>query len=162
MYTSTEQCGPASANAALSPHPRLQTSYPPSAHSMSSPSAPHYRSLILAVLLRLLPPLPPDTLRVLQWNAGGLRARSTELLQVLSSHPVDLICIQESNLNSSSFFRISGFSALHSARTHPRFGILSPDDAHASGGMSFSSGRAYPFLNFLPPLFLCLTTTLIM
>ena len=30
---------PASANAALSPHPRLQTSYPPSAHSISPSSA---------------------------------------------------------------------------------------------------------------------------
>ena len=34
-----------SANAALSPHPRLQTSYPPSAHSISSPSAPSPPSL---------------------------------------------------------------------------------------------------------------------
>ena len=36
IYTSTVQSGPA----ALSPHPRLQTSYPPSAHYISSPSAP--------------------------------------------------------------------------------------------------------------------------
>ena len=39
MYTSTVQSGPPSANAALSPQPRLQTSYPPSAHSRSPPSA---------------------------------------------------------------------------------------------------------------------------
>ena len=39
MYTSTVQSSPASANAALSPHPRLQTSYPLFAHSISSPSA---------------------------------------------------------------------------------------------------------------------------
>ena len=88
----------------------------------------------MAIFLRLLPP-PPDSLRVLQWNAGGLRARSTELLHFLSSHPVDLICIQESNLNSSSFFRIPGFSALRSDRTHSRSGILSPDTTHASGGV---------------------------
>ena len=36
---------PASANAALSPHPRLQTSYPPSAHSISPSSAPLPSSL---------------------------------------------------------------------------------------------------------------------
>ena len=48
----------------------------------------------------------PDLLRVLQWNAGGLRARSTELLHFISSHPVDLICIQKSILHSSSSFRI--------------------------------------------------------
>ena len=130
MYTSTVQSSPASANAALSPHPRLQTSYPPSAHYISSPSA--------------LPPLslapgfssaPPDSLRDLQWNAGGLRTRSTELLHFLSSHPVDLICIQESNLNSSSSFRIPGFSALPSDRTHSRSGILSSDTTHSSGGV---------------------------
>ena len=45
MYTSTVQSSPASANAALSPHPRLQTSYPPSAHSISSPFAPPPPSL---------------------------------------------------------------------------------------------------------------------
>ena len=51
------------------------------------------------------------------------------------SHPVDLICIQESNLNSSSSFRIPGFSALRSDRTHSRSGILSSDTTHASGGV---------------------------
>ena len=95
----------------------------------------HYRPLLLAFLLRLLPRLPPDSLRVLQWNAGGFRARSTELLHFLSSPPVDLICIQESNLNSSSSFRIPGFSALRSDRIHSRSGILSSDTTHASGGV---------------------------
>ena len=99
------------------------------------PLPSHHRPLLLAVLLCLLPPFPPDSLRVLQWNAGGLRARSTELLHFLSSHPVDLICIQESNLNSSSSFRIPGFSALCSDRIHSRSGILSRDDTHASGGV---------------------------
>ena len=89
--------------------------------------------MLLAFLLRLLPPLPPDSLRVFQWNAGGLRARSTELLHFLLSQPVDLICIQKSNLNSSSSFRIPGFSALRSDRTHSRSGILSSDTTHAIG-----------------------------
>ena len=132
-YTSTVESGPPSANAALLPHPRLQTSYPhlPILYLLPLPS--HHRPLLLAILLHLLP--PPDSLRVLQWNAGGLRARSTELLHFLSSHPVDLICIQESNLNSSSSFRIPGFSVLRSDRTHSRSGILSSDASHASGGV---------------------------
>ena len=96
---------------------------------------PHHRPLLLAVLLRLLPLLPPDSLRVLQWNAGSFRARSTELLRFLSSHPVGLICIQKSNLNSSSSFRISGFSALRSDCTHSWSGIFSPGATHASGGV---------------------------
>ena len=78
---------------------------------------------------------PPDSLRALQWNAGGLRARSTELLHFLSTHSVDFICIQESNLNSSSSFRIPGFSALRSDRTQSRSGILSHDATHSSGGV---------------------------
>ena len=126
MYTSTVQSSPASANAALSPHPRLQTFYPPSAHSISSPSAPPQPSL--APGFPFAPPAsspPTDSLRIFQWNAGGLRARSTELLHFLLSHPVHLICIQESNLNSSSSFRIPGLSALRSDRTHSRSGILS-------------------------------------
>ena len=90
--------------------------------------------------------LSPRLSQILQWNAGGLRARSTKLLHFLSSHPVDLICIQESNLNSSSSFRIPGFSALRSDRTHSRSGIVSPDATYASGnvvifirqGLSFS------------------------
>ena len=99
-------------------------------------------------------------LRVLQWNSGGLRARSTELLHLISSHPVDLICIQESNLNLSSFFRIPGFSALRSDLTDYRSGISSTDVTDASGGDVIFSGRAYPSLSY--PLFLRLTPTLIM
>ena len=120
MYTSTVQSVPPFTDAALTHHPRLQTSYPPSAHSISPPASS---------------PLP-DSLRVLQWNAGGLHARSIKLLHFLSSHSVNLICIQESNLNSSSSFWIPGFSALRSDRTHhSRSGILSPDATHASGGV---------------------------
>ena len=111
------------------------------------PLPPHHHLSLLAVLLCLLPPLPHDSLRVLQWNAGSLQARSTELLRYfLSSHPVDLICIQESNLNSSFSFQIPGFSALRSDCTYSRSGILPPDATHASGsviifvrqGLSFS------------------------
>ena len=99
------------------------------------PLPPHHRPLLLAVLLRLLLLFPPEYFRVLKWNPVGLRASSTELLHFLSSHPVDLFCIQESNLDSSSSFRIPGFSALRSDRTHSRSGILSPDAMHASGGV---------------------------
>ena len=136
-YTSTVESSPTpSANAALLLHPRLQTSYPSSAHLISpSPALPPPS---LAPGYTSAPPAsspPPDSLRVLQWNAGGLRARSTELPHFLSSHPVDLICIQESNLNSSSSFRIPGFSVLRSDRTHSRSRILSSDASHAIGGV---------------------------
>ena len=146
-YTSTVQSGPTSTDTALSRHPRLQTSYPSSAQPLSPSSAPSPPSLAPGHFST--PPAsspPPDSLRVLQWNAGGLQAWSTEPLHFLLSHPVNLICIQESNLNSSSSFRIPGFSALRSDRTHSRSGILSPDTTHSSGdviifvrqGLSFS------------------------
>ena len=95
------------------------------------PLIPHLPILYLL----LLPPLPPEYLRVFQWNAGGLRARSTKLFHFLSSHPVDLICIEESDLNSSSSFRIPEFLPLRSDRTHSQYGNLSPDVTHASGGV---------------------------
>ena len=129
MHISTVQSGPP----LLMLHSRLQIFYPPSAHSISPSSAPSSPSLAPGRPPASSP--PPDSLKVLQWNAGGLRARSTELLHFLSSHSVDLICIQESNLNPSSSFRIPGFSALRSDRTHSRSGILSPGATHASGGV---------------------------
>ena len=100
------------------------------------PLHPHHRLMLLGVSFCLLLSLSlPNSLRVLQWNAGGLRARRTKLLHFLSSHPVDLIYIQESNPNLSSSFRIPGFSALQSHGTHSRSGIFSTDVADASGGV---------------------------
>ena len=139
LYTSVAQSGSCrlpSANAALAPHPRLQTSYPFSAHFVSSPSAPSPPPHVPGCFS--LPPASsslPNSLRVLQWNAGGLRARSTKLLHFISSHPVDFICIQKSTLNLHSFFRIPGFSALRSDGTHFRSVIFSTNVTDASGGV---------------------------
>ena len=108
--------------------------FPPTLYLL--PLHPHHRLLLLAVSLYLLLFLPfPDSLKVLQWNAEDLRARSTKLLHFISSHPVDLICIQESNLNSSSSLRIPGFSALRSDRSHSRSDIFSTHVTDASGGV---------------------------
>ena len=100
------------------------------------PLHPHHQFMLLVVALYFLLYLPlPNSFRVFQWNAVGLRARSTKLLHFISFHPVDLIYIQESNLNLSSSFRIPGFSALQSHGTHSRSGIFSTDVADASGGV---------------------------
>ena len=90
---------------------KLLILFPPTLYFL--PLHPHHRLMLLDVSLSL-----PNSLRVFQWNAGGLQARSTKLLHFISSHPVDLIYIQESNLNLSSSFRIPGFSALQSHGTH--------------------------------------------
>ena len=153
---------PPSANAALASHPHLQTSYPFSAHFVSSPSAPSPSPHTPGCFS--LPPASsplPDSLRVLQWNAGGLQARSTELLHFISSHPVDLICIQESNLNLSSSFQIPGFSALRSDHSHSRSGIFSTDVTDPSGSILIFVRQGLSFYE-LSTSFLCLTPTLIM
>ena len=124
------------------------------------PLHPHQRFMLLAVSLYLLLPLP-NSLRVLQWNAGGLRARSTKLLHFISSHLVDLIYIQESNLNLSSSFRIPGFSALQSHGTHSRSGIFSTDVADASSGVIIFVKQCL-FFSELSTSSLCLAPTLIM
>ena len=135
-YTFTAQSGP---------HLLMQHSHPTLAFKLLNlfpptlyllPLHPHHRLMLLAVSLYLLLSLPlPNSLRVLQWNAEGLRARSTKLLHFILSHPVDLIYIQESNLNLSSSFRIPGFSSLQSHGTHSRSGIFFTDVADASGGV---------------------------
>ena len=138
-YTSTAQSGPSGSLLLMQPsHPTLAFKplilFPPTLYLLPLP--PHHRLMLLAVSLYLLLPLPlPNFLRVLQWNAGGLQARSTELLHFILSHPDDLICIQESNLNLSSSFRIPGFSALRFDGTHFRSGIFSTDVTDASGGV---------------------------
>ena len=126
------------------------------------PLPPHHRPLLLAILLRLLPPLLPDSIRVLQWNAEGLRARSTELLHFLSSHSVDHIGIQESNLNSFSSSGSLDFllCVLIAPTSDLAFSFARPRTLAAV--LSFSSCRVYLSLNFLPPLFLRLIPTLIM
>ena len=113
---------------------RLLILFPPTLYLL--PLHSHHRLMLLAVSLCLLLSLSlPNSIRVLQWNAGGLRARSTKLIHFISSHPVDLIYIQESNLNLSSSFWIPGFSALQFHGTQSRSGIFSIDVADASGGV---------------------------
>ena len=123
------------------------------------PLHPHHRLMLLTVSLYLLLSLPlPNSLKVFQWNAGGLRARSTKLLHFISSHPIDLIYIQESNLYLSSSFRIPGFSALQFHGTHSRSGIFSTYVTDASGGVIifvkqglFFSELSDPSLSLLGP-----------
>ena len=115
-------------------HPTLAFLFPPTLYLL--PLHPHHRLMLLAVSLNLLLSLSlHNSLRALQWNAEGLRAKSTKLIHFISSYPVDLIYIQESNLNLSSSFRILGFSALQSHGTYSRSGIFSTDVADASGGV---------------------------
>ena len=163
MYTSTVQSGLPSANAALPPHHRLQTSYPPSAHFVSSPSVPHLRPLPTAVLLRYLPPLLPLTasgffngmLEVSEPGALNYFAffRSILLTLPVSRNPILTPLPFSRSLDSLLCVLIAPTPGLAFSRVMTRTLAAAP---------SFSSGRAYPSLNFLPPLSLRLIPTLIM
>ena len=131
MYTSTVQSSPASANAAISPHPRLQITYPHLPIIYLLPLIRYHHPLLLAFFLRLLPPL------------------SLTLSGFFNGMQEDF---EPGALNYSTFFRpilstlsafwnpilthlpLSGFSALRSDRTHSRSGILPSDTTQARGG----------------------------
>ena len=82
-----------------------------------------------------LPSSSPDSLRILLWDAGGRPSSNAELLHLILLLPFDLICVQESNFNLSSSFRILAYFALRFDRTPFRLSVLFPDDHHVSGGV---------------------------
>ena len=127
------------------------------------PLLPHHRPLLLAVFLRLLPHLPPLTLS--GFFNGMLEVFEPGALNYFTfSHPI-LSTLSVSKNPISTHHPLSGFldsllCALIAPTPGLAFSLLIPRTLAAA--LSFSSGRAYPFLNFLPPLFLRLIPTLIM
>ena len=123
----------------------------------------HHRPLLLAIFLRLLPPLLPLTLS--RFFNGMLEVSEPGALNYFIFY-----CPIQSILSASrnpilTHLSLSGFlDFLLCFLIAPTPGLafsllISRTPAAAS---SFSSGRAYPFLSILPPLFLCLIPTLIM
>ena len=127
------------------------------------PLHPQHRFMLLAVSLYLLLPFSLlNSIRVLQWNAGGLRARSTELLTLFRFIPLTIFVSR--NLTLIHLPLSGSLDSLLCVPIAPTpdlvfFLLMSQTLAVAS---SFSSGRASPSLSFLPSLFLRLTPTLIM
>ena len=162
-YTSTVESGPPSANAALLPHPRLQTSYPHLPILYLLPLPFHHRPLLLAILLHLLPPLLPLTLsgffngmlEVFEPGALNYFTFFHPILSILSAFRNPIL----TPLPLSGFLD-SLFCVLIILTPGLAFSLLMPRMPVAA--LSFSSDRAYPFLNFLPPLFLRSIPTLIM
>ena len=94
--------------------------------SYQLPLYPHHHIMLLAVFPYLL--LPLSSLNSSGFFNGKLEISEQGALNYfILSHPVDVICNQISNLNSSS--------SLQSDRTHSQCGILSPNTTHASGGV---------------------------
>ena len=104
----------------LRTQPRLQTSYPHSAYLLTHLYAPSPPSSVSGC--SAIPPASSThSLRVIQWK---FKIFDPEALDFISIHPLDVICIQESNLDSFLFFRIPE-NSLQSDRTHYRSGISS-------------------------------------
>ena len=100
---------------------------------------------------------PPDSLNVLQWNAGGLRARSTELFHFVSPHSLNLFVSK--NLTLTHFSLSRSLDSLLSKLIAPTgSGILSLDVTHASGGiitfvrqgLSFSELSTFSLFSLVP------------
>ena len=161
MYISTVQSGAPSANAALSPHPRLQTSHPPSDHFISSPSATSPPSF--APGCPSAPPLPPLTLS--GFFNGMLEVFEPAALNYFTFFRPIMSTLSVSRNPILTHLPLSGFldsllCVLIALTTGLAFSLLMPLTLAAA--LSFSSGRAYLFLNFLPPLFLRSIPTRIM
>ena len=123
---------------------------------------PLQRLLLLAVSQPLLLPLPStDSLRLLQWNAGDLRAWSTELYIIFCLIPLTLFVSSRNPILIHLPLYRSLDSLLYdliALTLDLAFFLLMPCTLAAAS--SFSSDRAYPSLIFLPPLSLRLIPTL--
>ena len=123
------------------------------------PLPPHHRPLLLAALQRLLSPLTLSglfngMLKVLEPGALNYFTFFRPILSTLSAFRNPILA----SLPFSGFLD-SLLCILIAPTPGLAFSLLMPRTLAAVS--SFSSGRAYLFPNFLPPLFLCLIPTLI-
>ena len=152
---------------ALPPHPRLQTSYPRSTHFVLSSFASSLSILCIPPFFWYFPIPPassfsPDSLKVLQWNTGGLRASNAATLHFISSHPLGLIVSKKLILTHHPLSGSLDFLLCDLITPPSRLAFSFPMTCMIVVASSFSSGSAYPSLSFLPHPSLCLTPILIM
>ena len=70
------------------------------------------------------------TVKILQWNAEGIRQKKEELVKFLAEQRVDIACIQESRLKDVTVFNIPGYTAIRKERGVSRRG----DQTNVVGG----------------------------
>ena len=126
------------------------------------PLLPHHRLLLLAVLLRLLLPLLPLTPSEF-FNGTLMVSEPGALNCCIFFRPILLTLFVSRNL-ISTHLSLSGFldsllCDLVSPTPGLAFSLVMPRTLAAA--LSLSSSRAYPSLNFPPPLSLRLTPSLI-
>ena len=66
-----------------------------------------------------------QALKIVQWNAEGVRLKKTELQHFLKIKAIDVCCIQETHLSSSHRFVIRGYEVFRQDRENrPKGGLL--------------------------------------
>ena len=97
----------------LSNQPQLTFTYPPQPQHTISP-----------LTQSSFHPSSPsqNNLRILQWNANGIRPRRTELIQFLFLNQYDFIFVQDSHLSSDSTFHINGYKTFKKNRSMTKRG----------------------------------------
>ena len=152
MYTSTAQSGPLRQWCTLVFKPLIP--HLPILYLLPLP--PHHRPLLLVVLLRLLPSLSGFFNRMPEVFKPGELNYFTFFRPILST----LSASRNPILTHLSEFLDSLLCILIAPTPGVAFSLLMTRTLAVA--LSFSSGRAYPFLNFVLPLFLRLIHTLIM
>ena len=153
-YTSTVQSSSSSANAALPPHPHLQTSYPPLAHSVFSLSAALPPSL--APGCPSTPPASSPLLTLSRFSNRMLEVFEPGALNYFTYFRPILLILSGSRIPIFTHLPLSGFLVfLVCIVIAPTPGLaFSPMMSRTLAAVSsLSSGRAYFSLNFLSRLF---------
>ena len=124
------------------------------------PLPPHHHPLLLAVLLRFLFPLTPS-----RFFNGMLEVFKPGTLNCFTFfYPIPLTLFVSRNPILTPLSLFGSLDSLLCVLIAPNpglaFSLVMPRTLAAAS--LFSPGRAYLFLNFLPPLSLCLILTLIM
>ena len=163
MYTSTVQAGSPYTDAALSATlvSKPLIPHPPILYILPLP--PYLRSLLLAALLRLQPPLLPLTLS--GFFNGMLEVFEPGELNYFTFSRPTLSTLSASRNPILAHLPFSGFlNSLFCVLIAPTPGLAfsPPIPRTLAAALSLSSCRAYLFLNFLPPLFLRSVPTLVM
>ena len=153
LCTTTVQSGLPYAIAALPPHPRLQTSYSPAqfVSSPSAPSSPPYAPDCLSI-----PPVFSSPLTPSGFFNGMLEVPEQGALNCYTfCHLIPLTLFVSRNLILNYLLLSGSLDSLLCNLIAPTpgmaFSLLMPRTLATAS--SFSSGRAYASLNFLPPLF---------
>ena len=135
---------------------QLSSSYPLSAHFISSPSAPSPPSLTPSC--PSMPPASSPSLTLSGFFNGILEISEPGALNYFTFFRPILSTLSASKnqiLTHLSLYRFldSLLCVLIAPTPGLAFSLVMPRTPAAA--LPFSSGRAYPSLNFLPPLFLC-------